>query len=45
MDAENFNTLLLKYMAEFCDDVLIPEDLTYESVLQLVLQIRNSLGE
>ena len=45
VDEKNFNTLLLKYMADFCDDVLIPEDLTYENVLQLARQIRNSLGE
>jgi hypothetical protein len=45
VDAENFNTLLLKYMAAFCDDVLMPEDLTYENVLQLARQIRKSLGE
>ncbi len=45
VDAENFNTLLLKYMAEFCDDVLMPEDVTYENILQLARQIRNSLGE
>jgi hypothetical protein len=45
VDAENYNTLLLKYMADFCDDVLVPEDFTYENVLQLARQIRNSLGE
>jgi hypothetical protein len=45
VDAKNFNTLLLKYMAELCDDVVVPEDLTYENVLQLVQKIRNSLGE
>jgi len=45
VDVKNFNNLLLKYMADFCDDVLMPEDLTYENVLQLAQQIRNSLGE
>jgi len=45
VDAKNFNTLLLKYMTDLCDDVLVPEDLTYENVLQLVQKIRNSLGE
>ncbi|MHC4309612.1 MAG: LolA family protein [Planctomycetota bacterium] len=45
VDAKNFNTLLLKYMADTSDDVLIPEDLTYENVLQLARKIRNSLGE
>jgi hypothetical protein len=45
VDVENFNTVLLKYMTDLCDDVLIPEDLTYESVLQLARQIRDSLGE
>lgn len=45
VDAKNYSTLLLKYIGDFCDDVFMPEDLTYENVLQLARQIRNSLGE
>ncbi|MHC4556635.1 MAG: anti-sigma factor family protein [Planctomycetota bacterium] len=45
VDVKNFNTLLLKYISDFSDDGIVPENLTYENFLQLTEQIRNSLAE
>ena len=42
---EDFNTLVLGEMAELSDDGKAPENVTYESVLQLAEQIRESLAQ
>jgi len=44
-DAEDFNTFVLGAMAELSDDGKAPEHVTYENVLRLAEQIRNSLSE
>ena len=42
---EEFGTWVLGAMAELSDDGQAPEDVTYESVLQLTKQIRESLAQ
>ena len=42
---EDFNTFVLGAMAERSDDGKAPENVTYESVLQLAEQIRESLAQ
>ena len=44
-NAEDFNTFVLGAMAELSDDGQVPEELSYENVLQLAQQTRNSLSE
>ncbi len=44
-NAEDFDTFVLGAMAELSDDGRVPEELSYENVLQLAQQIRNSLSE
>jgi len=44
-DAEDFNTFVLGAMAALSDDGKAPEGVTYESVLQLTKQIRESLAQ
>ena len=44
-NAEDFDTFVLGSMAELSDDGRVPEELSYENVLQLAQQIRNSLSE
>ena len=43
--AENFDWWVLGAMAELSDDGKAPEDITYQTVLQLAEQIRKSLVE
>ncbi len=43
--ADEFNVLVRGAMAELSDDGKAPEDVTYESVLQLTKQIRESLAQ
>jgi hypothetical protein len=45
VNAENFETLLLDYMADFSDDGLVPEHITYENLLKLAKEIRKSLAQ
>ena len=42
---DDFNTFVLGAMAELSDDGKAPENVTYESVLQLAEQIRKSLAQ
>jgi len=43
--AEDFDTFVLGAMAEFSDDGMAPEGITYDGVLDLAQQIRESLDE
>ena len=44
-DADDFDTFVLGAMAELSDDGTAPENVTYESVLQLAEQVRESLAQ
>jgi hypothetical protein len=44
-DQQDFNTLVLGAMAELSDDGTVPENVTYDEVLQVAQEIRESLAK